>query len=488
MDKQVSIPNSAASADAVGFDTVSRNWVASVDARRPPSTIVDVPPLDGALYTDIATRTSASTDMGSIVHQLPAAVLRPGSVEDVQKMVAFCRAHRIPVAARGQHHTMHGQGLTPGLIVEMKWLKRVHSIEPTRVVVDAGITWTALIEETFRQGLRPRGLPGFTGLSIGGTLSVGGCPMTNHAGGLVDSVRALQVVTGRGELVECSETQERELFEALLGGLGQCGIITRATIDLVPALPRARTYWLNYADARQYFDDFRTLVDRDEMNDCYTMCVPPGAGSFVYQIQATVFFDPSAPPDDAHLLRGLAVPPEKAFKLERSYFEYATEVEQQIAMLEQVVGFDGLVKPWYDVWLPEDAVEKHVTETLANVTMEEVGSGGFILIFAQRRSKMTRPFFRVPEARGADRVWLFDLSTTSQTPGRDPAFAQRMGERNRRLFEQARALGGTRYPIGVLDFNPGDWVRHYGDMWPEFKRRKHRYDPSNIMTPGPGIF
>jgi len=42
-------------------------------------------------------------------------------------------------------------------------------------------------------------------------------------------------VTGKGELVTCSEDRNSELFHAVLGGLGQFGIITRARIALEPA-------------------------------------------------------------------------------------------------------------------------------------------------------------------------------------------------------------------------------------------------------------
>jgi cytokinin dehydrogenase len=60
--------------------------------------------------------------------------------------------------------------------------------------------------------------------------------------------------------------------------------------------------------------------------------------------------------------------------------------------------------------------------------------------------------------------------------------------RNRTLFEKARELGATRYPIGALRFSRRDWVRQYGSYWSEFRRAKHRFDPAKILTPGPGIF
>lgn len=44
--------------------------------------------------------------------------------------------------------------------------------------------------------------------------------------------------TGEGNLVTCSAEKNSELFYAVLGGLGQFGIITRARIALAPAPKR----------------------------------------------------------------------------------------------------------------------------------------------------------------------------------------------------------------------------------------------------------
>lgn len=44
--------------------------------------------------------------------------------------------------------------------------------------------------------------------------------------------------SGKGELVTCSASENSELFYAVLGGLGQFGIITRARIALEPAPKR----------------------------------------------------------------------------------------------------------------------------------------------------------------------------------------------------------------------------------------------------------
>lgn len=43
------------------------------------------------------------------------------------------------------------------------------------------------------------------------------------------------MVSGRGEIVTCSKDKNPQLFFAVLGGLGQFGIITRARIPIEPA-------------------------------------------------------------------------------------------------------------------------------------------------------------------------------------------------------------------------------------------------------------
>ena len=124
---------------------------------------------------------------------------------------------------------------------------------------------------------------------------------------------------------------------------------------------------------------------------------------------------------------------------------------------------------------------------MSTLTVEDVGPTGFVLLLPLRRSSLTRPFFRMPGGSD-DWVYLFDILTASPLPGPDPAYANAMLARNRRLFERARELGATRYPIGAVTFSREDWARQYGELWREFGKRKQRYDPDNILSHGSGIF
>ena len=470
----------------VGFNPTSRGWVSSALAA-PSSAFDHVPPLDGTLLMDPASLANDAEDVGNIVHQAPVAVLRPGSVEDIQKMVRFCRRFGIKIGGRGQGHTTFGQSqVLSGLVIEMSSLNTVHSIEPTRADVDAGVLWKDLLMTVVPMGLSPPALTGFTGLTIGGTLSVGGVSSTYEVGGQVDNVQELEVVTGDGEVRRCSRQNNRELFDVALAGLGQCGIITRAVIDLVPVKPLVRAYTATYTDNATFFRDLRTIINRGEAEEAYNIGIPNGSNGFMYQLNVAKYFDPSSPPETNHLFRGLSISPSVVQFQDIPYLPYVLRVDTIVDIFKQVGLWNGVLHPWFDVFLPDRTVEQYVGEVTPTLTPEDVGTAGFLLCFPKRRSALKRPFFRMPESN--DWIWLFDILTANGAPGPDPAFQARMLARNRRLFEKARFAGGTRYPIGAVEFNRLDWVIQYGEVWPDFVRLKRRFDPDDILTPGPGIF
>ncbi len=77
-----------ASAIAIGFNVSERSWVTSASAT---SIFERLPTLDGVVYTDDATLANASVDFGDIVHRQPIAVLKPGSTNDIVKIIQFAR-------------------------------------------------------------------------------------------------------------------------------------------------------------------------------------------------------------------------------------------------------------------------------------------------------------------------------------------------------------------------------------------------------------
>ena len=480
-----SVATATATAAVVGFSSTARAWVAGGASSDP---FARVPPLDGQLLTDAASRAEVGQDLGHLVFHTPSAVLRPGSIADVERMVRFCARHCIQVAARGQGHSTDGQSqVDAGLVIDMRTLNTVHEIGDGYAIVDAGSTWRNLLEHTLTSSQSPPVLTGFIGLSIGGTLSMGGISgMAYKIGVQIEHVEELTVVTGRGTTETCSQTRNRALFNAVLAGVGQYGIIVRAKLRLVHAPPRAHDLTIRYDDLATFMTDIRILVAREEFDMVWGgLKIDPATSAWYYELYTTTFHETSQTPDDAHLLRGLHFDPANVVALDGSYYEYQTRVDMGIAFLQSIGVWDGFMHPWFDAFLPDSTFEPYLESVLPTLGPTDMGMFGFVLLFPLKTSTITRPMFRLPDD---DVVFLFDILTLANAPGYDATYAAQMRERNRDLFEQARDAGGTRYPIGTLPFTQADWRRQYGPQWIRAQIAKTFFDPANILTPGPGIF
>jgi cytokinin dehydrogenase len=439
---------------------------------------VHIPGLDGVLHTDLATRQRYAADAGRIMTGLPAAVLRPRSAGDVARVVRYCRAHRLPVAARGLGNTTGGQSLAlGGVVVDGRALAGIRTIGADLATIGAGTTWLELARAAHAHGLAIPAATGYLDLTVGGTLSVGGIPPAVATGAQVDHVLALEVVTGDGEIRRVSPTSDRDLFEAVLGGLGQFGIVTEATVALVPAPATVRGWSIPYADPAAFFADLRTLARRGEVTEVFGDWWRPGEAGEVHHLNAFVF----GATDGPH------VPPEATEIEEVRYRDHICRIDAAVADLRAEIGWDALPKPWLTVWLPDSRVEEVVGDVLAELTPADVGVGGFVLLYTHHRAALTRPSLRLPAPDGSDLLHLFTVMTAGP-PDAGPAFGAAMLERNRRLLDRALAAGGTRYPIGTVEFGPEDWRAHYGERWPHLAELKRRYDPAGILTPGHQVF
>lgn len=487
MNKEISrrtfLRGTLASAVVVaGFDTALRTWVSAAELET--STLAeDFPTFDGVLLLDDASRTAAADDFGHLVHRQPLAVLKPGSVNDVVELIRFARRNNIKVAARGQAHSTQGQAqVEAGVVIDMSTLTTVHEINPTNALVDGGTRWLDLLTQTIPQGRTPPTLVDFLELTVGGTLSLGGIgSQAFRFGPQVDNVVELQVVTGEGELVSCSPTQNAELFHAVRSGLGQFGLIVRARVRLIAAPPNARLYQAFYSSLAAFLSDLETLIDDGRFDTVQGFAVPDGMGGWLYQLETTKYFSPGNEPDDAALLSGLAFNPGTQTAQDMTYFDYLNRLAPLVAFLRQIGVWD-LPHPWVNLFVPAANAQAFIGETLSNLTVDDVGQGP-ILIYPFNRETFSTPFFRVPDSR---HFFIFALLRNAVPP--TPERTAQLIAGNRTLFERATELGGKRYPFDSVPMTRHDWQKHFQPLWGAFVRAKRHFDPDEIMTPGQGIF
>ena len=100
----------------------------------------------------------------------------------------------------------------------------------------------------------------------------------------------MEVVTGKGEKVTCSASSNADLFDAVRAGLGQVGVITRATLKLVAAPESVRRFLLFYPDLATMLNDERLLSGDDRFDAVQGAIVAAPTGGIAFRLDAAKYF------------------------------------------------------------------------------------------------------------------------------------------------------------------------------------------------------
>jgi FAD/FMN-containing dehydrogenase len=172
----------------------------------------------------------------ALVDKHPAVIARCLSAADVVEALAFAREAAVGVSVRGGGHNVAGRALADGAVAIDLSLMKGLLVDPKqrRARVQSGVTWREFNRETGLHGLASTGgvisTTGVAGLTLGGGL---GWLMGTH-GLSVDNLRAVQLVTANGQVVEVCADEHPDLFWALRGGGGNFGVAVMFEFELHP--------------------------------------------------------------------------------------------------------------------------------------------------------------------------------------------------------------------------------------------------------------
>ena len=175
----------------------------------------------------------------------PVAVVKPGSEEEVASIVKLCGETQVPITPRGGG-TGLSAGCVPaenGVVLSLERLNGViHADGPGHTItLQAGVPLEHLYREVDALGLFFPPHPGDEGAMIGGVVatSAGGARAVKY-GTVRRFVLGLQVVLADGRIVELGgrylkSSTGYNMMELMIGSEGTLGIITRVTLNLLPA-------------------------------------------------------------------------------------------------------------------------------------------------------------------------------------------------------------------------------------------------------------
>ncbi|MFC5437314.1 FAD-binding oxidoreductase [Rhodanobacter umsongensis] len=211
-----------------------------------------------ALSTGEAERIAYSYD-NSRLHALPDAVVFPAEHAQVEALVRACRAHKVPVIARGRGSNTTGASVPVegGVVVSFERMNRILRIDPDNrlAVVEPGV-----LNGDLQQALAPHGFfwpPDPTSApwcSVGGNLACNAAgPRAVKYGSPRENTLGLRAVAGSGEGFRCGTYTSKgatgyDLTRLLIGSEGTLALITEATLKLTPKPSSVRTLRATYRD------------------------------------------------------------------------------------------------------------------------------------------------------------------------------------------------------------------------------------------------
>src|SRR6188472_449532 len=176
---------------------------------------------------------------------LPIAVVRPSNSSEIQSAIRWAAQHRVPVVPRGAGSGLSGgsSAVAGGIVISLERMRAIEIDLAARVaVVEAGAFNADVKAAAAQHGLwYPPDPSSFEICSIGGNIAT-------NAGGLccvkygvtTDYVLGLDVVLADGTLVRLGGKRVKDvaglpLLKLFVGSEGTLGVVTRATLRLVPA-------------------------------------------------------------------------------------------------------------------------------------------------------------------------------------------------------------------------------------------------------------
>ncbi|MDF2038233.1 FAD-linked oxidase C-terminal domain-containing protein [Cytobacillus oceanisediminis] len=422
---------------------------------------------------------------GSFGAYIPEIILQPVSTEEVAGIVKLANDMKIPVYPRGRGTSLSGGPLPVhgGMVLDFsRWTQKlIIDLEDTVAIVSPGVITADIDREAQRHGLMYPPDPSSSHVStIGGNLAENaGGPRGLKYGVTKDYVLGLEIVTPEGDIIRTGGRTVKnvtgyDLTKLIVGSEGTLGIITEATLQLIPRPQATQTMMV-------IFDD---IIDAGKaISAVLTSGILPSKMEIMDQasIRAVEEFQPIGLPIDVDAIILIELDGHPIAIRDES--EQVKQVCLELGAREAIIARDE--ESAESLW----KARKLVSPAIVRKKPTKISEDATI-----PRSKIPEMFRRLQEIKAKYEIDLVvfghagdgNLHPNIITDKQDKEEMKRVEKAVAEIFSAAIELGGTlsgEHGIGTMKapFMEMELGEAGLDM---MKRMKTAWDPNNIMNPG----
>lgn len=202
---------------------------------------------------------SYSYDSTPNMQSMPDAVVSPRNAKEVAEVVKICNEFKIPLVPRGSGTNLCG-GTCPtegGIVLLFKHMNQILEIDEENLTatVQPGVVTVELAKAVEAKGLFYPPDPGSMSISmIGGNINENSGGLRGLKYGVTrDYVIALEIVLANGDIIRtggklAKDVAGYDLTRLFVGSEGTLGVITEATLKLLPIPDTKKTMLALYQD------------------------------------------------------------------------------------------------------------------------------------------------------------------------------------------------------------------------------------------------
>ncbi len=211
------------------------------------------------VITDAKQLVPYETDAFTAYRRVPLAVVLPETTEQVSQLLAFCRGLGVPVIPRGAGTSLAGGAIPQedAVVIGLAKMRSIVNVDygNRTAVLQVGITNLAVSEAVDKDGFFYAPDPSSQlACTIGGNIGMnsGGAHCLKY-GVTTNNLLGLKLVLMDGTVVELGgesfDGPGYDLVGLLCGSEGQLGIVTEATVRLLPKAEGARPVLFGFENA-----------------------------------------------------------------------------------------------------------------------------------------------------------------------------------------------------------------------------------------------
>jgi glycolate oxidase len=210
----------------------------------------------GAVIADEDGRRAYETDAFTAYKRMPLAVVLPDSTDSVAKVLSYCQRHGIKVVPRGAGTSLCGGALPAedAIVIGVSKMNKVLEIDTVARIarVETGITNLAISGAAGATGFFYAPDPSSQlACTLAGNIAMnsGGAHCLKY-GVTTNNVLGVKLVTIDGSIVEIGgahlDAEGYDLMALIIGSEGQLGIVTEATVRILPQAEGARPMLIGF--------------------------------------------------------------------------------------------------------------------------------------------------------------------------------------------------------------------------------------------------